>query len=95
MHGTPSAFEYVGIIGTFEHVHDLLFDDEDRNAGTPDFLHQQEYLFDQHGRQTQGRLVQHQEAGTGHQASADRAHLLLAAGQSDRYLFAAFCEFRQ
>ena len=44
----------------------------------PDRVHQR---LDHDRRQTQRRLVQHQQARPAHQRAADRHHLLLAAGQ--------------
>ncbi len=44
------------------------------------------------GRQAHRGLVQHEQAGLGHQGAAHGQHLLLAAGKGARYLSAALLQ---
>ena len=49
-----------------------------------DERHCLEYLFHDIGGQPQGRLIQEQQLGAGHQAPPERQHLLLSAGHLAR-----------
>src|SRR5690242_18832359 len=75
LHGAPSAFQHIGVIGRFQRVHNLLLDQQDRYTLVANRLHQLEYFLDQHRRQPERRLVQHQKARTRHQPAPDGAHL--------------------
>src|SRR5580658_3335765 len=59
----------------------FLLDQQDRNIARGDFLQELGNALDQLGRQTLGRLVDHNEIGIAHQRAADGEHLLLAARQ--------------
>ena len=54
-----------------------------------------EDLLHHHRREAEARLVQHEEARPRHEPAADRAHLLLAAGQRARELARALGEPRE
>ena len=58
-------------------------------------LHQLEHLLHHQRRQPGRRLVHQQQFRLGHQRAADRAHLLLAAGQRAGQLLAAVLQARK
>src|SRR5271165_466402 len=75
-----------------EHV---LFDEHDGHAVAAQRSEHGQQLLDDDGRQTERQLVDQQQLRTGHQAAADRAHLLLAAGERARELFGALAQSRK
>ena len=58
-------------------------------------LDQREQLLDQQRREAERRLVEDEQLRLGHQAAADREHLLLAAGQRAGALALPFGEPRE
>src|SRR5947208_4548696 len=81
-----TALEDAGAIRERERLAHVLLDEQHRDAVRIDRADRLEDLRDQHGSQAQRRLVQHQEARARHERAADRAHLLLAAGERAREL---------
>src|SRR6202035_3713101 len=59
----------------------VLFDQQQRDAFGIEAHYQSEQLLDQERRQTERGLVKNEQSRLGHQAPADRQHLLLTAGQ--------------
>ncbi len=68
-------------MGDLEGRAGVLLHQQDSHAALVDLLDGVEDGFDQHRRQAQRRLVQHQNARLGHQRPPDGQHLLLTAGQ--------------
>src|SRR5208282_4204159 len=60
-----------------------------------DLLHDAEDIFHHEGGQPQGRFVQHDQSGVGHQASSDDQHLLLATRKIPANSFPPRCEPRE
>jgi len=76
-----AGLEHGGALGERERLTHVLLDEHDRHAVGVDRAHGVEDALDQHGGQAERGLVQHQHARLGHQRAADRAHLLLTAGE--------------
>ena len=64
-----------------ERLADILLHQEHGHAVGVDRAHGLEDPSDQHRRQAERRLVQHQQPRPRHQRAPDRAHLLLASGE--------------
>ena len=79
----------------FEALHDVLLDQQDRNAVGIDAPNQREQFLDQQRRQAERRLVENHQLGFGHQAAADGEHLLLAARQRAGALRTALAQARE
>ena len=75
----PAILEHVAPRGQRQRLARVLLHQHHGGARAIDRRHGPEDLLHHHGRQPQGRLVEHQEAWAGHQGSADGEHLLLAA----------------
>ena len=60
-----------------------------------DLRDEREDLLHQDRREAQGRLVQQQQPGSGHERPPDGQHLLLAAGQRATLLVQALAEPRE
>src|ERR671925_586197 len=73
--------EHVAVVGDGEGLVGVLLDQQHRGAAGVDLADDGEDLLDQHRGQPQGGLVQQHEGRLGHEASADRQHLLLAAAE--------------
>ena len=82
-------------MGDPERGHDVLFDQQNREAFLIQSPHDAEHLLHDCRRQTERRLVEHDETRLPHQAAADRQHLLLAARQGSSRLFGALGEARE
>ena len=79
--GHRAVLEHVGVVGDRQRHRRVLLDQEHgRAAGVDLDDHVSNPLDDQRG-QSEGRFVEKEEVGLGHQRSADRQHLLFAAGE--------------
>ena len=81
MEGDPAGLHDVAEIGGFQRHIGVLLDKQHRHALLVDLLDDLKYALDDDGRKSQRRLVHHDDLGAAHQRTADRQHLLLAAGQ--------------
>src|SRR5262245_19022017 len=73
----PPALEHAPAVREGQGLTYVLLDQENGHAVAVDRANGVEDLRDQHGRETERRLVEHQDSRPGHQSAADRAHLLL------------------
>src|SRR3989449_3100255 len=80
------ALEHARPVGERERLADVLLHQQHRDAVRVDGPHRLEDPRDEHGRQAERRLVQHEHARARHERPADRAHLLLAARERAREL---------
>src|SRR5439155_792081 len=80
------ALEHARPVGERERLADVLLHQQDRDSVRVDRPHRLEDPRDEHGRQAERRLVEHEHARAGHECAADRAHLLLAARERAREL---------
>ena len=85
----PAGFQNIAPVCDRESHLRILLHKEDSNAGLVQLLYYVEYLVDQYRCEAHGGLVKHHELGAGHESSTHGKHLLLAAGESTRDLFAA------
>src|SRR5579859_2785860 len=93
-HDRP-ILEHIGAMRDLERLADVLLDEQDRQPLPVQLPDEGEELLDRDRRQAERRLVEDQEARLGHQAAADREHLLLAAGERARALRGALLEPRK
>src|SRR5437764_989925 len=76
-----AGLEHVGPVGDPQGLVGELLDEEDRRPLGGQVGDDLEDLADEEGRQAEGRLVEQEESGGGHEAPAQGQHLLLAAGK--------------
>src|SRR5215467_984228 len=74
-----ALFQDIGAARHLKALHDVLFDQEERDALPIDAPDQREQLLDQQRREAERWLVEDEQFRLGHQPAADRQHLLLAA----------------
>ena len=74
-----AVLQHVGAVGDLERLADVLLDEQHRQAVVAQAPDQREHLLDEDRRQAERRFVEDEQARLGHQAAADRQHLLLAA----------------
>src|SRR5215831_3586128 len=84
-----TRFQEIGVIAHVERGRGILLHHENGRAGRTNVGDNVERALDDRGSKPERRLVEHDELGLRHQGSADRKHLLLAAGQGSRRLPAA------
>src|SRR5688500_9847545 len=94
-HDHAAGLEHIRAIGDAQRLVYVLLDEQGGDAlpgnvlnGLKDVLHEQ-------WRQSERRLVEHEQAGIGHQAAADGEHLLLAARKRSAELLLALFEPRE
>src|SRR5262249_60758546 len=71
--------EDIGAARHLKALHDVLFDQKQRDAFPIDAPDQREQLLDEPRREAERWLVEDEQFWVGHQGAADRQHLLLAA----------------
>src|SRR6185369_15712222 len=81
-----SRLEHVAVVGDRQRLVGVLLHQQHRRPAGVDPADDGEDLLDEHRRQPQGRLVEEHEDRLGHEAPADRQHLLLAAAERPRQL---------
>ena len=80
-------FHYIRVIGNLQRITGILRCKQNRHALLGDSGNQLEDLVHHDWREPQRGFVQHRQHRLRHQTAADRAHLLLAPGQSPAQLF--------
>ena len=75
-------------------VHRLL-DEDDRRTRGADLVHDRQQLLHDRGRETEGELVDHEQAGPGDERHSERQHLLLTAGEVARGFVEALAQHRE
>ena len=91
LHDSP-GLQDIAAIADFQGFADVLFDQQDGGPLVVELADDFHDGLDQEGRQPHGRLVQHQQAGAGHECPADGQDLLLAAGKGARGLVGPLLE---
>src|SRR6185437_4513100 len=87
--GDAPVLDHIGAIGDGERESRILLREQNAPALIAQPGDEAENLGDQHRREAERRLVEHENARLGHQAAADRQHLLLAARKIGRRLVQA------
>src|SRR4051794_17810651 len=90
-----AVLQHVGAVRDLERLAHVLLDEQHRQAIVAQAPDQREHFLDEERRQAERRLVEDQQAGFGHQAAADREHLLLAAAHRAGPLALALGEARE
>src|SRR5206468_6324636 len=88
----PAFLKNVRIVCYFECLGCVLLDDEHRETLFPEFDQFLEYLCSKFRGDPQGRLVQNDYLGLGHQCSSDAYHLLLSPAQPANAELGSFSE---
>ena len=92
----PPRLEHVGALAEVEGEKRVLLDQQDRDVLLVVQPAQElDELLDDERRQAERELVDRERARLGHQRSADRDHLLLAAGRAARGAVAELVELRE
>src|SRR5579883_507436 len=79
--GHDAALQHVGAMGDRQRLHDVLLDQQNREALAVQSADQGEHLLYQKRRQAERRLIEDEQLRLAHHAAADCQHLLLAARQ--------------
>ena len=79
--GDAALLENIGVVRDGERLERILLHEQNGLAHGLDLADGIENGVDQQRREAEGRLVEHDEVGRGHDAAAHRQHLLLAAGE--------------
>ena len=79
--GNRAGLHHVATLGNVERHQRVLLHEQDRRSLLVDLSDDLEDLLDEERREAHRRLVQHEQLRLRHQRAADRAHLLLPAGQ--------------
>src|SRR6266550_3414061 len=87
--------EHVAAMRDLERFMRVLLDQQDRGALRVDLADDGEDRLDEDRRESEGGLVEQHDFGLGHERTAHREHLLLAAGKGARDLRAALLEPRK
>ena len=91
--GDAAQLQDISVVGVLQGNVDVLFDDQQRHALIGiDLLEDAEDVGDDQGGEPEGRLVQQQHPGPGHEAAGDGQHLLFAAAQGAAKLLGALLE---
>ena len=89
----PAILEHVGVTGEFKRYCDILFDEHAGEPATIEIAYASQDVLHDGWRKTKRRLVEQDQLGFAHQASADGKHLLLATRECTCGLMAALCQY--
>src|SRR4029077_3453081 len=89
----PAILEHVGVTGEFKRYCDILFDEHAGEPATIEIAYTSQDVLHDGWRKTKRRLVEQDQLGFAHQASADGKHLLLATRECTCGLMAALCQY--
>src|SRR5262249_39650197 len=87
-----AALEDMSVVGDRERLGDVLLDQEDGHVLVADAPDERHHLVDEPRRQTERRLVQHEQSRPPDQRTRERDHLLLAAAHRAGELAAALAQ---
>ncbi len=90
-----AGFHHVAVVGDLEGIVGVLGGQQNGDALARDLADVRENFIDEHRRESERRLVEHQQHGISHQTAADRAHLLLAPGKRAGSLAAPLLQARE
>src|SRR5215470_13091690 len=79
--GDPPVLQHIAPVTELERAQDVLLDEQNSQPFGVDTLEIVEDELDHDRGETQARLVEHEQSRSRHEPPADRAHLLLAAGE--------------
>jgi len=79
VHDDPAGLDHVAVVGDGQRLREVLFDQQDGDAGFVDTLDHVQHLGDELRRDAPRGLIEHQQLRARHQAARDCQHLLLAA----------------
>jgi hypothetical protein len=82
-----SALEHVGLIGDFEGLLDVLFDEQDRDAAVGGRTNSVKKSSYEERGETQGEFVDQQNSRLTTERTSQGEHLLLAAGEQTHAAF--------
>ena len=87
-----SGLQHITSISTLERFSGVLLDEQDGAPFTLEIHNSAEDFIHQQRRQTEGRLIQHQELGARHEGPANGQHLLLATAERGAKLLTTLTE---
>jgi len=93
--GFAADIEHIAVVGHTERSHGILLNQKDGGPGPVDILDDVKDLIHHVGGQTQGRLVHHNQLGSGHHGPTNGQHLTLAPGEGPAQLVIALLQARK